>query len=1056
MPKFPILQRLENVAAWRRLTPRTRRRVAWTAALLLGYAVFGFLLLPPLVRWVAVKQLSSLLDRKVAIEQVRLNPFVLSGTVRGLVVEDKDGERFLACREAYGNFQLMSFLGRAWVFKEVRVIDPSVRAQLNRDGSLNFSDLLKKFAERARKSTEPTRPPALRVGTLRIAGARASYADLTPATPFRRVIGPVQVTLTQFHTDPDNKNPYSFEGTTDTGERFAWSGHFFLDPLRSAGELVVENVDLAHFGPLYQDFTRFEVRQGSIDLSAAYAVAWSPTNQTARVTNASLRLRSLQVAGQGAAAPFLEVDRLAVAGVSADALARTAAVDAMRVGGGRLLVRRETNAALNLAEMAKPDGTNVSGSVLLMLQSVTNLFADLLRSTNAGRAVVREFHAHDCRLDFEDDANPRPVRLTLDDITLAATNLSNLPGSNLTAVASLRWNTNGAVRAGVTASLAPLAADVNAALERVELAPLGPYLDSVVSVFLTGSRLGMEGHIRLRTTNELGPEASFAGSMRLEDFAAVDGDTGEDLLKFRAASYNGIEARLNPPEFNVAEIALEDLAAHVVLETNQSLNLVRVARLADTNAPAAAAGGDAGAPPTKLGLADLRRQFGRLLQGFSATNLAAARVPVKAAVGRLALSNAAVRLTDRSVAPPVRASLSQIHGQVTGLSSDFRAEVAGAWRARANGAGPVEISLALPPAAAAATNRLTVSFKDVDLIPAGPYSGKYLGYGLRRGKLHLDLRYEMAGRRVKAENVVRLDQFTLGDKVESTNATRLPVKLAVAILKDRNGRIELDVPVEGSLDDPKFRLGRVITSTLVNLITKLVASPFAALGKFFGGRGEDVRFQEFNPGSDELLAASREKLDAVISGLYERPGLELKLEGSVDPAADGDALRRRKLEDELRAKKWAGLRRSEQERQAAAQMTFTPEEYARFLQQTHAVRVAPQAEARAAATEEQPASKAATTARTAPAPRGVKGGEALLRAVPAPVSGDEQSALERELFRTMPVAEEEFRALADARAGRVRQYLLDSGRVEAERLFLKEPAAGGVTTNGSRVWLHLE
>src|SRR5258705_151106 len=164
-----------------------------------------------------------------------------------------------------------------------------------------FSDFLKKFSEAAAKTqkAKPSKPLALRVGLLHIAGAEVSYTDLTPSTPFRRKMGPVEVTLTGFHTDPENRNPYSFSGTTDAGERFSWSGHFFLDPLRSHGELAVENISLPQYAPIYQDFVKFDIREGIADARAAYELAWSTSTNVMVVTNALLRLHSFKLAEKG-------------------------------------------------------------------------------------------------------------------------------------------------------------------------------------------------------------------------------------------------------------------------------------------------------------------------------------------------------------------------------------------------------------------------------------------------------------------------------------------------------------------------------------------------------------------------------------------------------------------------------------------------------------------------------------------------------------------------------------------------------------------------------------
>ncbi|HWX23029.1 MAG TPA: DUF748 domain-containing protein [Candidatus Binatia bacterium] len=1051
------------LTAWfYKLSRRTRKRVCWGVGLVLFYTVFGFLILPLIVRAVAVKQLAKILDREVTIEKVRLNPYVLSGTIRGLVVKDKDGERFIALQEGYANFQLISFFQRAWTFKEVRVVGPYARVQVNKDLTLNFTDLLKKFSgPETAPPKKPSKPLVLRVDQFHISGAQLSYADLTPSTPFHRMIGPVELTLTGLETDPENKNPYSFSGTTDSGERFSWSGYFFLDPIRSRGEFSVENVALPKYAPVYQDFLRFQLRDGVINLGAAYDFAWSTTTNVAVVTNATFHLHSLKVAEKDSQENFVELDDLNVQGASADAIGRRVVVDSVVVTGGRLVVRRTPDAKVNVIEMAKPAGTNVAGTVMLMLRSATNLFAQLLASTNAGTAQMRSIKAQDCAVTLVDSANARPVRLALTDISMQATNLSNLPGTKMALESSVRWNTNGTIHTTVTAGLSPPTADVRLKLEQLELAPLGPYLDQFVSLFILGSKFSMDGQVQLVATNELGPDATFNGNMRLDDFTGVDGDTDEEVLKWGSVRLSGIKANLNPPEFALAELAIDDVNAHVVVETNQTLNLMRIARLTNTNAPAAEPA--TASPAAAKESSDPRKKIGLLAKSFSSTNLAFLKAPLKASVETIVFSNAQVRLEDRSVHPPARVSVTKVSGTITGISTELKNDIVAKLQARVGGTGPVEITGDLPPPGPATTNQFKIVVKDVNLVPAGPYSGKFLGYTLQRGRFNLDMKYEMTGRKMKAQNAVMLDQFTLGEKVSSPDATKLPVKLAIAILKDRSGKIELNVPIEGDLDDPKFHLSGVILHVIANVITKLVTSPFAALGSLFGGKGEEVSYQPFAPGSAELQAASRDKLDALLKGLHERPGLQLEIEGSYDPVADGTALRRQKLQKQFRAAKWATLRKSEKERVSPDQVPFTDEEYAAALNQAYKALVAAQAAnpghngtAPVARVTSKPASPSRPMAAPAALGGEEKGAGLLLQDAQKAAPAAPESDMERLVFETISVSEDDFQRLAHERAVHAQQAILSSGQIEAERVLLAEPGSEESTNRASRVFFHLK
>jgi hypothetical protein len=1047
---------------WKSFPPRRRKLILWAVGLVLFYTLFGFLILPLIVKRVAIKQLAGQLDREVTIRSVRMNPYVLSATIRGLLVKDKDGEPFLSLEEAYANFQLSSFFGKPWVFKEIHTTKPYFRVQINKDYTFNFTDLITKFSKPSPKPPKPSKPLFLHIDLLEILGASGSFTDLTPSTPFRRLIGPLQITLTHFHTDPNNENPYSFNGTTDAGERFSWRGQFSLDPLQSAGELSLEGLVIARYTPLFQDLFRFEVKDGVVDVRSAYQVAVNGTNYTASVTNAAFSLISFKVAEKGAAEHLVELDSLSVNNVSADTAARTAEIGQIAVSGGHLHVKRDKEQMINLVEMSEPaEGkTNAPGGILVLMQAATNAFAALINSTNLWSAKFRQIDATNCAVQWDDLATPRPVHLLVDNISLAARDLSNISGSNQTAAVSLRWNTNGTVRVETKVQIGPPSAEVNFAVHNLELRPLDPYLESVVNLFVTESKVGLDGKLQMRMATNGLPEVTFRGDARLDDFATVDSAMSEDLVKWKSFQFSGIDANLQPPAVTVKQVTFVEPSAHVTIETNQTINLLAALKFGATNANTASESKqtETAAAPAKKG--GLGQRLGGLLQQVLAesTNSAGGSALPKITIDTMTISNASVQFTDRSVQPPVKASIDEISGTVTGISSDVlnRADVH--LTARAGRGGPIEITGKLNPLSTNAPTDLRATLTDVDLVPTSPYAGKFLGYRLNRGKLGLEVQYEVSQRKLNAKNVLVLDQLTLGEKVDSPDAVKLPIRLAIALLKDRNGKIELDVPVEGDLDDPQFHFGKVIWHVLGNIITKLVTSPFAALGAVFGGKGEEVSYQDFAPGSAEWQQANLEKLDTLLHGLEERPGLQLEIEGSYDPVADVEALKKQKLEARFRSQKWAVLQKSQQAQLTPEQVTLSPEEYVRYLNSEYTV-----IQARAAQSGEPVTPKPApSTQRPAARPKAPakpsqpeKGATALMN-MPDTEPATPMTEIEREVLETMKVSDAELNQLAAARARQVQQKILESGKIEASRVSLANPAESSSTNRTSRVYFHLQ
>ncbi len=771
------------------LTSRKRKVLLWVFGLVLLYAVVGFLVLPPIVRHVAVTQLSRQLDREVSIQQVKINPFVLSTTVRGLLIKDQDGEPFISWDEVYVNFQLASFFGHAWVFKEISTSKPFIRVQMNQDYTFNFSDLITKFATNAPAPAKPApaRPVELHVGRLHIGGAAAALSDFTPREPFKRLVGPLDITLDNFRTDPGNKNPYAFTGTTDAGETISWSGYFSLAPVRSEGQLKLFNFKLNKYAPLYQDLVRFKIRDGAIALNLKYRLEFDATNHVMVVDDLAYALRDFKLGEPGSSNNLVEVPLFAVTGASVDLQRHAATIDSVWLEGAKAFLNRDTNAAVNAVELSKPaaSATNAPGGILFLLRSVTNAVALLLNSTNEWTGTVRSVTATNCALHLEDAANPRPARLDLSEITLHAKNLSNLPGTNLEADFSLRWNTNAAIHIAAKVGFQPTTADLKLDLDRLDLTTLDAYLASKLDLFILDSRVNLHGIVRLRPqVNDL-PVVSFNGDASLENFHTVDGVRGEDLVKWDALRFNGIAANLNPPLVAVHEIVVDHAYARVIIETNHTINLLNVlnpggggtaAASNETEVSEAAQPANTNAP---MRVSNEETSAGEPPKGGT-TN-----APMQISIGAIVITNTSIQFSDRSVEPNVNVALQDVNGSVSDLSTEQFAHAIVTLNAKVDGAGPVAITGTINPLNGAQTNDLKISVQDVDLTPTSPYAGRFAGYGIAEGKLNLDLNYELIGKKLASKNVITLDRFTFGEKVNSPQATHLPVRLAIAILKDR-------------------------------------------------------------------------------------------------------------------------------------------------------------------------------------------------------------------------------------------------------------------------------
>jgi hypothetical protein len=348
--------------------------------------------------------------------------------------------------------------------------------------------------------------------------------------------------------------------------------------------------------------------------------------------------------------------------------------------------------------------------------------------------------------------------------------------------------------------------------------------------------------------------------------------------------------------------------------------------------------------------------------------------------------------------------MAEMGGRVSGLSSEEATTADVELRGKfGEQSAPVEIIGKINPLKKDLFVDLKVSFKDIELSPMSPYSGKYAGYGIEKGKLFLDLKYHIENRKLEAQNRIFLDQFTFGEKVDSPSATKLPVRLAVALLKNRKGEIDLNIPVTGSLDDPKFSIFRIILRVILNLLVKAATSPFALIGAVFGG-GEQLDYMEFDYGSAEIMGENATKLDTLIKALYDRTSIKLDIEGYVDPEKDKDALTQIFFQRKLKAQRLQEILKKGQPAVPVDDIKIEPAEYEKFL-------------------------KLAYKAEKFPKPKNILG---MAKDIPAP-------EMEKLMLTYIEVKEEDLRLLASQRAMNVKEAILKSGEVEPERVFVVGP-----------------
>ena len=598
---------------------------------------------------------------------------------------------------------------------------------------------------------------------------------------------------------------------------------------------------------------------------------------------------------------------------------------------------------------------------------------------------IASFAIDNAEARLEDAAAPRHIELVVAPMHLYLKDLSSDPSEPIGLELDGTLNRQGRFNITGTAVPAPLQAELRIETQELDLAAMEPYVSDMLNATISSAALTMNGALALATEHDK-LRVSYRGDATLGNVHLLDMATSDSILRWHLCSASRIDAEIGsgPPKVQIGALALTDFDTRLILKSDGRLNIL-----------------DMMASPQSWPGSLTRIQ---LVPGNQTPPTAGAPaaptvspLDVEIKVGGMTLQGGHVNFTDNFIKPNYSADLSEIAGTVGPFGTRATAPAAVALRGQVNGSAPIAINGAVNPLAPMAFVDLRAEAHGVELTGLTPYSAKYAGYPIVKGTLTVDVHYLLDQGQLTADNHLFIDQLTFGDPVESLDATTLPVRLAVALLKNARGEIAVDVPVTGSLSDPQFSLSGVILDAFVNLIVKAATSPFRLIASAFGTE-EDLDYIEFPPGLATLTPDSQQKLATIAQALQDRPALQLDISGRVDPQSDREGLREARLTSLIKIRKIQDSGGNED----ADRIHLTPEEYDTYLTRVYET-------------------------ATFPKPRGFLG---LDKSLPP----DEMKKL---LLTHMEITDQDLQHLANGRANAVRQWL--SGQVDPGRLFVVAP-----------------
>jgi uncharacterized protein involved in outer membrane biogenesis len=907
--------------------------------------------------------------------------------------------------------------------EQLTLSKPELWLEIDKQGKINWQTLLQnndeqeKSAKRLDKNGQITstkqEPANTQVGDLKqkttvpksvvsiasllVSDGKLHVNDVYYACPDQRTeISAIGLKLNQFSTATDaGASSFSISALIGNQQQIKAEGNLNPDKLELTAKLSLDDIQAAYFQSYVTPYLAARLH-GSLSLQTQINLH----QNLLTIAELNVQAHHFDLQSQEKDQGGMGFTGVSVKQADIDLAQRHADINGIVVRGLRADISRDQGGRWNWQKMLLSRAETGIATEKKAVDDLTNNLASNSLSNKANwNLSIRNLVNADTSLLFTDATVTPSARINADKLNLKldqfVSDLSKASAVELSTVLNQQGKFN------IKVSVAPQLSKVSLALDGKSLpaAALSPYISSFFNLELNRGAANIQGQLVLN--NLLGKDAlhaTYDGDFSLNDFEFTQPGDKEDFLKWQYIALKGIRAKWggDQPSLWLNKLTLSDFYTKLVLSEKGVLNLKNIAlkenkatdrKTANQATTGAEPGGDA-------------KQENETQPAIAEGAATPEKIQIR--VDETLISGGNINFTDNFIKPNYVANLTGVSGRIGALASDSAQSASVELSGKIDNDAPLQISGNLNPLSTPIKLEIKGSANDIELTRLTPYTVKYAGYGIEKGKLSMQVSYRLDSDQLQAENNIVLDQLTFGDKIDNPDATHLPVLLAVALLKDNQGRIAINLPVSGSLSDPQFSIGGVIFKVFVNLISKAVTAPFALLGSLFGG-GEELAYIEFNAGSTVLTPAAKNKLANLAKALKNRSGLKLDITGRIDPKGDAEGLRMIALDKKIQLLKW------------------------RDAQKTH-----PALKLDEVAVDETDRKKyidAVYQAEKITKPRNLLG---IAKILPS----DDAMAL---VLVNVPVTEANLRELAQQRADTVREYLQKHEAIATERLFLIAP-----------------
>jgi hypothetical protein len=835
------------------------------------YLAVALLLITPALNLLPHKYLKDNYDRELQTGWVLLNPFALSLDISEAQLDDSTGKPFVAFSEASIDLSLEGLWQPGWVLNTVKIRDLYVEVTRLTETEYNFSDFIS--GDSAVEEPPAEEPPATEVSALpgvtihhlELHSDAIVITDQARETAYVSRWDGLHIQVQDISTVFEEGRPFSVEVEAADGGKLQWTGEISIPQGQSSGRLSLSDLNLHKLWVYAKPWLAFEIKDGRLDIEANYQLGWNDVLSYS-VSKGQVGLADLDIAPKAAAQlvdTALSLKALAIDNITVDSVAHQVTIDSVTL---------DTVAVAGWMEESR---------ISLQELFAVNLPADTQTKDDSeagepwtvalNKAQLRNSSVR-WRSEFTDPQvqEIQPLEASLENLNWP------LAGDTLMSL-SLAINQQAKIAVNGTLALDPGTGSIDYSLQGLPLTWFNPNLPEALKATITGGNVDLKGQVALA---EYAP-TTITMEGKIREFSARRDGAEVQLTGFDLVRIDDLAVDMTEHTLTLKQLTIDSYTGRVHIQEDGSINA------------------------SKVWQAEVGEEAQQIADDLTKDK------PWTFSLPTIQISNSSIDFMDQSLPIQFRTVIGDLQGEVLNLSSDPATAATVKLIGSVDGYAPVTLAGDVIPMADPTNLDLTLVFDGIDMALLSPYSGTYAGYVIDRGLLDLKLHYALKDNQLQGDNAIRVEKLKLGEKISSDKAVDLPLELALAILTDSNGVIDMAVPVSGDVNNPGFDLSGVISDAILNLLTKAITAPFSLLANLVSSE-EDLQRVTFSSGSTKLSERSREKLNELTEALNQRPKLSLAITGRLNMKTDRERLQRNKLkavllerrlsDDEIKAK----------------------------------------------------------------------------------------------------------------------------------------------------------